>query len=92
VRRVLARQLLQSLDDIVQADPMEAGIMATMMIGDKEALRSIWKLLNDLGVGGSARDVGGPAKSGLALAIAAQSLTPESRKLIQNVLRVLGDK
>ena len=93
VRRSPAYKLLKTLDEIVKADPMEAGILATVIVsGDKEMLRSTWKLLNHLGAEGSARDAGGPAKSGLALARAAQALSPESQKLVQSVLRVLGDE
>ena len=88
-----ARAVLTSVNDICRAEPMEAGILATVLASENKALfKSAWKILvllpSDLT---TATVPAGSANAGLAFARAAQSLDEPSRKAIARLLKDLGE-
>jgi hypothetical protein len=88
-----ARTVLTSVSDICRAEPMEAGILATVLASENKALfKSAWKILvllpSDLT---TATVPAGSANAGLAFARAAQSLDEPSRKAVARLLKDLGE-
>lgn len=88
-----ARTVLTAVNDICRADPMEAGILATVLASDNKALfKSAWKILvllpSELT---SAQIPAASAIAGLAFAKAAQSLDDPSRKAVARLLKDLGE-
>lgn len=88
-----ARLVLTSLNDITRAEPMEAGILATVLASENKALfKSAWKILVLLPSNLTTAAVpAGSANAGLAFAKAAQSLDEPSRKAISRLLKDLGE-
>jgi hypothetical protein len=88
-----ARAVLTSVNDICTADPMEAGILATVLASENKAIfKSAWRILvllpSDLT---TAAVPAGSANAGLAFAKAAQSLDEPSRKAVARLLKDLGE-
>jgi hypothetical protein len=88
-----ARLVLTSVNDISHADPMEAGILATVLASENKALfKSAWKILVLLPSNLTHAAVpAGSANAGLAFAKAAQSLDEPSLKAVARLLKDLGE-
>ena len=86
-----ARAVLTSVSDICRADPMESGILATVLASENKSLfKSAWKilvLLSNL----TATAPAGSANAGLAFAKAAQLLDEPSRKAVARLLKDLSE-
>ncbi len=88
-----ARAVLTSVNDICRADPMESGILATVLASENKSLfKSAWKILVLLPSTNLHAVVPvGAANAGLAFAKAAQSLDEPSRKAVARLLKDLGE-
>lgn len=70
----------RDLLELADADPLEAGVLATQLAADRPRFRAAWLLAHALGVIRSAALPSTPAaKAGLTFARAAQSMSQDSR-------------
>ena len=85
-----AGAVLGQLLEIAKASPLEAGVLATELAGDRAVLAVAWAALASLGaVSGAAP--GSQAHAGLAVAKAAQGLPAAALEDLSGVLEALGD-
>lgn len=85
-----AGAVLGQLLEIAKASPLEAGVLATELAGDRAVLAVAWAVLASLGaVSGPAP--GSQAHAGLAVAKAAQGLSATALEDLSGVLEAIGD-
>ncbi len=82
--------VLSQLIEVAKADPLEAGVLATELAGDKAALAAAWAALSSLG----AVDEACPsttARAGLAVAKAAQGLQGPALSDLAGIIAAISD-
>jgi hypothetical protein len=86
------RGVLSSLLEVADADPMEAGILATVLAtNDKTTFRVAWRVLIELGGELPSSPPASPAQAGLAYAKAAQAIDDATKTgLLRSLLRELS--
>jgi len=86
------RGVLSSVLEVADADPMEAGILATVLAtNNKTTFRTAWRVLIELGGLLPSSPPASPAHAGLALAKAAQVIDDAAKSgLLRSLLRELG--
>jgi len=86
-----ARSLISVVQITATADPMEAGIVATMLAtDDRGRFRTAWSIVSGLGASLATQVPTASAEAGLALARAAQTLTPDAKNVIGRLVNDLG--
>lgn len=76
---------ITALLEVADADPIEAGILATELTDMKAVFKAAWSVLVALHADVPATPPPGPAKAGLRLARAVQALSKETRKELRLV-------
>lgn len=80
---------ISAINAVANADPIEAGVMATEMAADSAAFRTAWRLLGAV-TELSPIPPGAQSKAGLAMARAAQSLKPQKKDALTSLGEVLA--
>jgi hypothetical protein len=77
--------------EVADADPMEAGILATVLATEsKVTFRTAWRVLIELGGQLPTSPPASPAQAGLAYAKAAQVTDDAAKTGLRSLLRELG--
>jgi hypothetical protein len=85
------RGVLSSVLEVADADPMEAGILATVLATEnKTTFRTAWRVLIELGGQLPTSPPASPAQAGLAYAKAAQVIDDAAKTGLRSLLRELG--
>ncbi len=85
-----AGAVLGQLLEIAKASPLEAGVLATELAGDRAVLAVAWAALASLGAVSGAAPAS-QAHAGLAVAKAAQGLSATALEDLSGVLEAIGD-